>query len=175
MPQALTPAQIRLLIATNLADASNITAAEHRAVEEALIDYSEEIDVALDTVNAVLSEAKVPVYIGMVQINALTNTNPVGTDLIRAGNFTYAKTEASVGSDTIQFRVGLPTPFMNSLNYTVVFTMEINSSNPPYQSAHILSPVFRINSVSEFSVGLKRENGSTPGIKLHMEIYNRNY
>lgn len=148
----MTKQEVLDLIATNLATGSNITAAEHRAVEEAIVGYIGFQTVAYGR-------------IGPIDIDdAATSWSVFG------GNITSA-TKVGGTADYIIIRLAFPSGLLTSTNFKVRTEVESIGTNPDFDNN--LDPVvFRKNGSSTTTVDIILEDtgATTASIYLHVEI-----
>jgi hypothetical protein len=144
--------QVLDLIAANLATGSNITAAEHRAVEEAIVDY-----VGLPTV----------AYgrIGPIDIADSTTSWSV------TGNLSSATRVGSVSGKYVQIRVTIPSGLLTSTNFKVRSEVESASASPNLDN-DMLGVLFRKDgsSTTTFDILLEEITAQTTSIYVHVEV-----
>lgn len=149
----MTKQEVLDLIAANLATGSNITAAEHRAVEEAIVNY-----VGFQTV----AYGKV----GPIDIrNAATSWDVVGSGITSA-----VRVDAS--ADYVVIRLTFASGLLTSTNFKV--RTEIEAAGTVYDLDNNLDPVvFKKVGSSTTQVDIILEEtltGTTSFIYLHVEI-----
>ncbi len=148
----MTKQEVLDLIATNLATGSNITAAEHRAVEEAIVDY-----VGLSTV----------AYgrIGPIDIANTATSWPV------TGNLTSATRVGSVSGKFVQIRITIPSGLLTSTNFKVRSEVE-SASVAPNLDNDMLGVLFRKDgsSTTTFDILLEEIDPQTASIFIHVEV-----
>jgi len=148
----MTKQQVLDLIAANLATGSNITAAEHRAVEEAIVDY-----VGLPTV----------AYgrIGPIDIADSTTSWSV------TGNLSSATRVGSVSGKYVQIRVTIPSGLLTSTNFKVRSEVESASASPNLDN-DMLGVLFRKDgsSTTTFDILLEEITAQTTSIYVHVEV-----
>ncbi|KAF2337231.1 hypothetical protein [Flavobacterium daemonense] len=166
---ALTIAQLKDLVNTNLADNSNIEPSEHRAVELALIDYIETLQP--------ISTSNLPVNRGYITANnADTGGSEVGIEvgvqlssrLRKVGNVT-AVTCVSSSNSTI-LTVTLQNAHPNN-NYVVKSWFElvpVSAITLPNTST-VGEPVFKIISGNQFQVVLREWANIAQALRWHFE------
>jgi hypothetical protein len=168
---ALTIAQLKNLVNTNLADNSNIVPLEHREVELALIDY-------LETLQPI-TNANAPSNKGYVTANNQTtggvevgiNLGTTLSDKLRYfGNILSVTVNST--SDYSILTVNLQNPMPNN-NYVVKHWLEqIPSSATPIQNtSSIVHPVFKVISNTQFQFVIKESSNQTQNIRVHFEIF----
>lgn len=148
----MTKQEVLDLIAANLATGSNITAAEHRAVEEAIVDLT-----GLQTV----AYGK----IGPIDIKGTaTSYDVIGSNLISA---TKIQTIADVNVVRVIFNSGL----LIDSNFKVRIDVESNSSNVDLDN-NIDPILFRkvSGSTDRFDLILEETVASTASIFVHVEV-----
>ncbi|MEN2402292.1 hypothetical protein GKZ90_0021060 [Flavobacterium sp. MC2016-06] len=166
---ALTIAQLKDLVALNLADNSDIIPSEHRAVENALIDY-------LETLQPI-SNSNLPVNRGYITANNLAtggfevgiNVGTTLTDRLRVfGNISAIAVASS--SNKSLFTVTLQNSHPNN-NYIVKSWLELTPASPVIlqNSADVVEPVFKIVSGNQFQIILNEANNQTQALRLHFE------
>lgn len=147
----MTKQEVLDLIAANLATGSNITAAEHRAVEEAIVDFIGFQTVAYGRV-------------GPIDIDDATTSWPV------TGNLTSA-VRVATDADYVVIRLTFPSGLLTSTNFKVRTEVESNSSNVDFDNN--LDPVvFKKNGSSTNTVDIILEDtgATTASIYLHVEV-----
>ena len=148
----MTKQQVLDLIAANLATGSNITAAEHRAVEEAIVDY-----IGLPTV----------AYgrIGPIDIADSTTSWSV------TGNLSSATRVGSVSGKYVQIRVTIPSGLLTSTNFKVRSEVESASASPNLDN-DMLGVLFRKDgsSTTTFDILLEEITAQTTSIYVHVEV-----
>ena len=147
----MTKQEVLDLIAANLATGSNITAAEHRAVEEAIVDFIGFQTVAYGRV-------------GPIDIDDATTSWPV------TGNLTSA-VRVATEADYVVIRLTFPSGLLTSTNFKVRTEVESNSSNVDFDNN--LDPVvFKKNGSSTNTVDIILEDtgATTASIYLHVEV-----
>lgn len=168
---ALTIAQLKDLVNTNLADNSNIVPAEHRAVELALIDY-------LETLQPI-SNSNLPVNKGYITATSVAggtvevgiNVGTTQTDKLKTnGNITAISVVSNTNKST--FTVTLQN-IMPSNNYVVKSWLELvpTTAIPLINSADVVEPVFKVISTTQFQIVLNEANNQTQALRLHFETY----
>lgn len=166
---ALSIAQLKELVNTNLADNSNIQPLEHRAVELALIDY-------LETLQPI-SSSNIPVNKGMITANSLStggvevgiNLSTTLTDKLRTiGNISSVSVQT--GGDFSIFTITLQNAHPNN-NYVVKSWFEIcpTTSVTLPNTSTLSNTVFKIISGSQFQIIVKEYTNSTQALRLHFE------
>jgi len=144
--------QVLDLIAANLGTGSNITAAEHRAVEEAIVDY-----VGLDMV----------AYgrIGPIDIADATTSWSV------TGNLSSATRVGSVSGKYVQIRVTIPSGLLISTNFKVRTEVESASASPNLDN-DMLGVLFRKDgsSTTTFDILLEEITAQPTSIYVHVEV-----
>lgn len=168
---ALTIAQLKELVNTNLADNSNIIPLEHRAVELALIDY-------LETLQPI-SNSNLPVNKGYITANnAASGGSEVGIEIdvtvssrLRKFGNVSAVTCAS-NNNTTTLTVTLQNAMPNN-NYVVKSWLELvpTSSVTLQTSSTVGEPVFKIISTTQFQIILREWDGVIQALRLHFETY----
>lgn len=148
----MTKQELLDLIALNLATGSNITAAEHRAVEEAIVDY-----IGLETI----------AYgrVGPIDVNSSA------TSYDYTGTLTGATRVTGTGTLT-QIRVGFPSGLLSLPNFKVRIDVESAGSSATLDN-DILPVLFRKNGTSTNTVDLILEEPSGAGVQviyIHLEI-----
>jgi len=144
--------QVLDLIAANLATGSNITAAEHRAVEEALVQLT-----GLQTV----AYGKV----GPIDIDDGTTSWDV-----TGGNITTA-VRVATAADYVVIRLTFPSGLLTNTNFKVRTEVESNSSNVDFDNN--LDPVIfkKVgSSTTQVDIVLEDTGATTASIYLHVEI-----
>jgi hypothetical protein len=139
------------LIAANLATGSNITAAEHRAVEEAIVNY-----VGFQTV----AYGKV----GPIDIDDGT----LSWDVV--GTISTA-VRVATAADYVVIRLTFPSGLLTSTNFKVRTEVESNSSNVDFDNN--LDPVIfkKVgSSTTQVDIVLEDTGATTASIYLHVEI-----
>jgi hypothetical protein len=168
---ALTIAQLKDLVNSNLADNSNIEPSEHRAVELALIDYLEILQ-PINTSNA-------PVNKGYITANNLTSGGVevglnIGTTLSDKLRYIGNISSVSVVStaDYSIFTVTLQNSHPNT-DYKVRHSIENapTSVTPMQNTSNIYNPVFKIVSNNQIQIILKESGNQTQTIRLHIETF----
>lgn len=147
----MTKQEVLDLIAANLATGSNITAAEHRAVEEAIVDFIGFQTVAYGR-------------IGPIDIDDASTSWAV------TGNLTSA-TKVGGSADYVIIRLTFPSGLLTSTNFKVRTEVESIGTNPDFDNN--LDPVvFRKNGSSTTTVDIILEDtgATTASIYLHAEI-----
>ena len=147
----MTKQEVLDLIAANLATGSNITAAEHRAVEEAIVDLTGFQTVAYGRV-------------GPIDIDDASTSWSV------TGNLTSA-TKVGGAADYVIIRLTFPSGLLTSTNFKVRTDVESIGTNPDFDNN--LDPVvFRKNGSSTTTVDIILEDTgqTTASIYLHVEI-----
>ena len=146
----MTKQEVLDLIAANLATGSNITAAEHRAVEEALVDLTGLQTVAYGRVG--------PIDIAFTQTTFDVN-----------GNLLSAFKSGGTGDNTI-IRVTFPTGLLTSSNFKVRFDIESGGDINPDNNLHPI--VFKkvSGSTDRFDFLLEEFEPSTQAIYVHVEV-----
>jgi hypothetical protein len=148
----MTKQEVLDLIATNLATGSNITAAEHRAVEEAIVDY-----VGLSTV----------AYgrIGPIDIANTATSWPV------TGNLTSATRVGSPSGGYVEIRVTIPSGLLTSNNFKI--RSDVESAGTGNLDNDMLGVLFKKDDSSTTTFRLLIEEspaGTTSSIFLHVEV-----
>ncbi|WP_296683218.1 hypothetical protein [Flavobacterium sp.] len=155
----MTPAEIRALISSNLADNSSITAVKHRAVENELINYAEATNSQLDTLSTAFL-ASLPKNKGWVG-----NFNPgTSTTLTFGGNVTNA-TLANVAESIISVTVLNAMP---SMNYVVKGYVE--SMGGLSEDNTVGTVVFKKISTSQFQISTGEFDNENQNLKIHLEV-----
>ena len=147
----MTKQEVLDLIAANLATGSNITAAEHRAVEEAIVDFIGFQTVAYGRV-------------GPIDIDDATTTWPV------TGNLTSA-VRVATAADYVVIRLTFPSGLLTSTNFKVRTEVESNSSNVDFDNN--LDPVIfkKVSgSTTQVDIVLEDTGQTNASIYLHVEI-----
>ena len=147
----MTKQDVLDLIADNLSTGSNITAAEHRAVEEAIVNYVGPPIVAYGRV-------------GPIDI-AFTQT----TFQVFGGNLLSAFKSGGTGDNTI-IRVTFPNDVLIDNNFKVRFDIESNGDINPDNNLHPI--VFKkvSGSTDRFDFLLEEFEPSTQSIYVHVEV-----
>lgn len=148
----MTKQEVLDLIAANLATGSNITAAEHRAVEEAIVELTGLQTVAYGR-------------IGPIDIDDASTSWPCF-----GGNITTA-TKVGGAADYVIIRLTFPSGVLTSTNFKVRTEVESIGTNPDFDNN--LDPVvFRKNGSSTTSVDIILEDTgqTTASIYLHVEV-----
>lgn len=155
----MTAAEIRDLIALNLADNSSITALEHRAVENALINYAEGTNSQLvSLINSYLSG--IPKNKGFI---SGFNTGSGGV-LTFSGNILSATvTNAVEGIINVTVQNAMP-----SMNYFVKGTLESMGNLDVDNVAG--SFIFKKINTTSFQVSVDEWQNVTQNIKIHLEV-----
>lgn len=146
----MTKQEVLDLIATNLATGSNITAAEHRAVEEAIVDLTGLQTVAYGR-------------IGPIDVNSSATSWAV------TGNFTNA---VKIGTGTLtQIRVSFASGLLSSTNFKVRIDVESAGSSITLDN-DILPVLFRKDgsSTTTFDLILEETGGGVQTIYIHAEV-----
>jgi hypothetical protein len=136
--------QVLTLINTNLASASNITAEEHREVEIALLNYTQEQNN----------------YVGYI-----TGVNlPVadGASLAVSGDIASA-----VGRTNNRVEVTLTTPMPTSNYYVRFYVQSLGDSD---QDAPVYCPMFQKINASRFFYIQKEDGNFTQDLRIHVEV-----
>jgi hypothetical protein len=148
----MTKQEVLDLIAANLATGSNITAVEHRAVEEAIVEY-----VGLSTV----AYGK----IGPIDIKGTATSYTVTGNLLSA-------TKISEFDDINIVRVIFPSGLLIDSNFKVRIEIESNGSNVdadnnihPVLFKKVSGSTDRVDIILQESV-----NGTVQSIFLHVEV-----
>ena len=148
----MTKAEVISLINTNIATGGNITAAEHKAVELAIVDL-----IGLETV----------AYgrIGPIDIADATTSWSV------TGNLSSAVREGSVSGKYVQIRVTIPSGLLTSTNFKVRTEVESASASPNLDN-DMLGVLFRKNgsSTTTFDILLEEISAQTTSIYIHVEV-----
>lgn len=148
----MTKQEVLDLIAVNLATGSNITAAEHRAVEEAIVNYIGFQTVAYGR-------------IGPIDIDDATTSWPV------VGSGITSATKVGGAADYVIIRLTFGSGLLTSTNFKVRTEVESIGTNPDFDNN--LDPVvFRKNGSSTTTVDIILEDtgATTASIYLHAEI-----
>lgn len=151
----MTKQEVLDLITANLATGSNITATEHRAVEEAIVNY---FSSAIG--NPIVAYGK----IGPIDIKGSATSYTVTGNLLSA-------TKVSTVADVNVVRVVFPTGLLSSQNFKVRIDIESNSSDVDLDNN--LDPVlFRKVSTDydRFDLILEETVASTASIYIHVEV-----
>jgi hypothetical protein len=148
----MTKQQVLDLIAANLATGSNITASDHRAVEEAIVGL-----LGIETV----------AYgrIGPIDIADSTTSWSVNGDL-------YSATRVgSVSGKFVQIRVEIPSGRLTSTDFKVRTQVESASASPNLDN-DMLGVLFRKNesSTTTFDILLEEITAQTTSIYIHVEV-----
>lgn len=174
------------LVNINIADASDITASEHREVEKDIIDScfniksddSRDIIYNNEATNATVNEKinenflsilKKPtrLVVGKVSLNQLFGLN-VGQEMSVSSDFSNCIVNSSDINDTL-FTVYFTTPLSNS-NYTINFEFKSLSGDFRNDTAQT-SPVFKNKTSSSFQMGFKSLNtGLTRNLDIILDI-----
>jgi hypothetical protein len=148
----MTKQQVLDLIAANLATGSNITASEHRAVEEAIVDLIGFQTVAYGRIG--------PIDIG----SATQTTYDVN------GNLSSA-VQLDRSSKFQLVRVTIPSGLLTSTNFKIRVDVESASSSPNLDN-DMLGVLSRKNgsSTNTFDIVLEEITQQTTSIYLHVEV-----
>jgi len=147
----MTKQEVLDLIAANLATGSNITAVEHRAVEEAIVEY-----VGLSTV----AYGK----IGPIDIKGSATSYTVTGNLLSA-------TKIDTIADVNVVRVIFPTGLLTDSNFKVRIDIESSGSNVDYDNN--LDPILfkKVSgSTDRFDLILEETVGTIQSIYIHVEV-----
>lgn len=153
----MTKTELLDLIAANLATGSNITATEHRAVENAIVDY---FSTAIG--NPIVAYGK----IGPIDIADSTTSWTV------TGNLSSATRVGSVSGGFVQMRVTIPSGLLSSTNFKVRIDVESAGSNPNLDN-DMLTVISRKNGSSTTTFDLLLEEtptGQTTSIYVYVEV-----
>ena len=146
----MTKQEVLDLIAANLATGSNITAAEHRAVEEAIVNYVGPPTVAYGR-------------IGPIDVNSGATSWAV------TGNFTNA---VKIGTGTLtQIRVSFASGLLSSTNFKV--RIDIESAGTSTLDNDILPVLFKKDGSSTTTFDLILEEPTGAGVQsiyIHAEV-----
>lgn len=164
---ALTIAQLKNLVDTNLADNSNIIPSEHRAVELALIDYIETLQP--------ISTSNIPVNRGYVTATteaggtteAGINLGTTLSDKLKCYGNISSSTILSTGNYsmlTVTLQNAMP-----STNYIVKHYLEHIPTASEQPLADVLHPVFKILSTTQFQIVCREANDQTQKLRFHLE------
>jgi hypothetical protein len=153
----MTATEIRDLITLYLQDASSITAAEHKSIENALVDYMEATRTQADNL-ALTILAGVPKNVGYI-----TGVNPpVSSGVVSSGgNITTATGTASGILCTM-------TNAMPSTNYVV--KMNVQSLGNYSSDGTVKCPMFKVVSTTQFYFFIHETDNLTQNLKIHFEI-----
>jgi hypothetical protein len=148
----MTKQEVLDLIATNLETGSNITAAKHREVEEAIVNY-----VGLS-----------PVAYGRIGPIDIANT---ATSWPVTGNLTSATRVGSVSGKFVQIRITIPSGLLTSTNFKVRSEVE-SASVAPNLDNDMLGVLFRKDgsSTTTFDILLEEIDPQTASIFIHVEV-----
>lgn len=152
----MTKQEVLDLIAANLASSSNITATEHRAVENAIVDY---FSSAIG--NPIVAYGK----IGPIDIADSATSWTV------TGNLSSA-TRVSVNSGFLHMRITIPSGLLSSTNFKVRSDVESASASPNLDN-DMLGVLFRKNGSSTTTFDLLLEEspaGQTTSIYVYVEV-----
>jgi hypothetical protein len=148
----MTKQQVLDLIAANLATGSNITAAEHRAVEEAIVGL-----IGLDTV----------AYgrIGPIDIANAATSWPV------TGNLISATRVGSPSGGYVEIRVTIPSGLLTSSDFKI--SSDVESAGTGNLDNDMLGVLFKKDDSSTTTFRLLIEEspaGTTSSIYIHVEV-----
>lgn len=153
----MTATEIRDLITNYLGSASNITAVEHKAIENALIDYAEATQTQATNLAASLL-ASLPKNVGF--ITALDF--PVSSGSVTCGgNITTATGSASGILCTM-------TNAMPSTNYVVKCQFESLGTNT--LDGQVAAPIFKVVSTTQFYFIALQTGTAAQNLKVHFEV-----
>lgn len=155
----MTAAEIRALIALNLADNSSITALEHRAVENELINYAEATNSQLGVLSASFL-SKLPKNVGYISgLNISTSST-----LTVSGNVVSAViNDAPNTIITITVQNAMP-----SMNYIVKSYVESMGNLDVDNVAG--SVVFKKINTTSFQISVTEYENVTQNLKIHLEV-----
>ena len=153
----MTATEIRTIITNYLASASSITAAEHKSIENALIDYAEATQTQVTNLAASLL-ASFPKNVGFI-----TGVNlPVTSGSVtRGGNITTAT--GSAGGILCTIENAMP-----STNYVVKTFIE--SLGAYASDSEIRGCSFKIVSTTQFYFICAESTFATQNLKVHFEV-----
>lgn len=144
---SLTRTALNSLVASNLADASSITASEHRAVEYAIIDSCKPYNKGFLTLGDILG--------------ATNSSLTVGGEISSASSSTVNSSSRII----VNFTNTMP-----STNYYLRIFINSLIANPnEWKDALALCPVFRIVSTTQAEIWLREATSETQSIKLFIE------
>jgi hypothetical protein len=150
----MTRAEVLALINANIATGSNITAAEHKAVEIALLDF-------IPSVKSVVAYGR----IGPIDIADSTTSWSVNGDL-------YSATRVgSVVGKYVQIRVTIPSGRLTSTDFKVRTDVESASASPNLDN-DMLGVLFRKDgsSTTTFDILLEEITAQSTTIYIHVEV-----
>jgi hypothetical protein len=150
----MTRAEVLALINQNIATGSNITAAKHKAVEIALLDF-------IPSVKSSVAYGR----IGPIDIADATTSWSVNGDL-------YSATRVgSVQGKYIQIRVTIPSGRLTSTDFKVRTDVESASASPNLDN-DMLGVLFRKDgsSTTTFDILLEEITAQSTTIYIHVEV-----
>lgn len=148
----MTTEQIQTLIDTNLATGSNITAAEHREVESALLDY-------VSTFSPIKCYGK----IGPVDIKGSASTFTVTGNIVSA-------TKLTPTGNYMPIRVVMPTGALPNTNYKVRIDIESGTTYGGNINSDILPLMFEKVDANTFDICTKEWSNQTQDLYFHIEV-----
>jgi hypothetical protein len=148
----MTKQEVLDLIATNLETGSNITAAKHREVEEAIVNYVGLSPVAYGKIG--------PIDIA----NAATSWPTTGYNIIGANR-------VALSGKFLQIRISIESGVLTSTNFKVRTEIE-SASVAPNLDNDMLGVLFRKDgsSTTTFDILLEEISPETASIFLHVEV-----
>lgn len=143
---SLTRTALNQLVVDNLSSGTSITAAEHRAVEYAIIDSCKPYNKG---------------FLTLGDIQGSTGSLSIGGEISSA----TASTVSSASKIVVNFTNTMP-----STNYYLRIFINSLSANPnEWKDALALCPVFRIVSTTQAEIWLREATNETQSIKLFIE------
>jgi len=153
----MTATEIRDLITNYLGSASSITAVEHKAIENALIDYAEATQTQATNLAASLL-ASFPKNVGFISgLNF-----PVTSGSVTCGGNITTATGSSSGILCTMANA------MPSTNYIVKCQFESLGTNT--LDGQIAAPMFKKVSTTQFYFIAVETNNATQNLKVHFEV-----
>jgi hypothetical protein len=150
----MTRAEVLTLINQNIATGSNITAAEHKAVEIALLDF-------IPSVTAPLAYGK----IGPIDIKGSASSYTVTGNLISA-------TKISTIADVNLIRIVFPSGLLSNQNFKVRIDIEAGALYSIDENNNLDPILFKkvSSDTDKFDLILEETTASSQDIYVHVEV-----
>lgn len=143
-----TRASLTTLINTNLNTGTSITAAEHRAVEQAIVDSCK------------------PYNAGYFTLGDAAPTGSTGT-LTVSGALSATASVLSANTSKIVVVFNTATPMPNTNYYVRLFVQGLSAT--PNQDSAISTPIFANQTTTQFEVYIKDNITTTQNIRIYFE------
>lgn len=143
-----TRASLTTLINTNLNTGTSITAAEHRAVEQAIVDSCK------------------PYNAGYFTLGDAAPTGSTGT-LTVSGALSATASVLSANTSKIVVVFNTATPMPNTNYYVRLFVQGLSAA--PNQDAGVSAPIFANQNTTQFEVYIRDNITQTQNIRIYFE------